>query len=499
MQTTLLNLMADRLSNAFGWMLLHSLWQGLLLGLSVGVTRSVTKNWNATARYNIASGMFTGFLLVCLLTFIWHLNQDTAAASVSASFGVYVIPGYFNSWFAAHENNILLVWLVIFFIRLTQMAVAIWYNRQMLHRRVNLPETQWQQVFQQLCKALNIQRTVTLLESACIKIPVVTGHLKPFVLLPFGLLSSLTADQTEAILLHELAHIRRNDWLVNLFQHIAASIFFFHPAVALVNAWIKEEREHCCDDIAIGQTRNKTSMVEALIHFKEHNLYAVACETAFPGKKNQLLRRVQYIVGHKNTAPNFSVRLFYLTLFVILFAGSAICMMNNGHLKPVKKLTSVNAATPAIIDQPLPINAIPFATKKLKAIRKKAANYIKNEQLEATAREEFAADLQEQAIKDQAVAKINQAQAITDEQRAKNAQAKALLDQQAARLMEEKARQDQQQAKHDQENAMKNQAQAILQQEKAEKDQQQAKADQEHALIDKKEAERPMHKSRPAI
>ena len=152
MQTLLLNLMADKLSNAFCWMLIHSLWQGLLLGLSVGVIRAVTKNWNAAARYNLACSMFTGFLVACLLTFLWHLNQDSTAIPASAELGMYVIPGYFRSWFAVHENIILLVWLVIFCARLVQMAAALWYNRQLLYSQVNLPSMQCQEVFQRLSR-----------------------------------------------------------------------------------------------------------------------------------------------------------------------------------------------------------------------------------------------------------------------------------------------------------------------------------------------------------
>jgi len=491
MQTSLLNLMADRLGNAFCGMLIHSLWQGLLLGLFAGVARAITKKWKAAARYQLACSLFAVFLLVCLLTFFWQWNQNGSAIPASGAFGIQVVTGHFNDWLAAHENKLLLVWLVIFCIRIIQMAVALWYNQQMLYRKASPPNLQWQQVFERLCKILKIERTVTLLESGYMKIPVVTGHLKPFVLVPLGLLSSLTPDQAEAILLHELAHIRRNDWLVNLIQHIAVSIFFFHPAVFLVSAWIKEEREYCCDDIAIGQTSNKAGMVEALIRFKEYNLYASACQTAFPGNKNQLLRRVQYIAGHKNIQPDFSARLFYLTLFAVLFTGTTICMLNKGFQQPATKLTPVSAIIPPVIMQPLPVDAVKTESiKKTKASKKRTGGYKKNELAEAVAREAMNSDYEEQAIKDQQQAKLDQEKSMIDQQQAKKAQVLALDDMLAAKLQQEKAMRDDQQAKTNQQGAE-------LARQKVLQDERRAKADQERVLNQQKEAARMQLKHQP--
>ena len=103
--------------------------------------------------------------------------------------------------------------------------------------------------------------------------PVVIGHLKPVILIPLGCLAGLPADQVEAILLHELAHIRRSDYFVNFLQNITESIFFFNPGLLWISSLIKEERENCCDDIALEQTKNKRGLVQALISFKEQELY----------------------------------------------------------------------------------------------------------------------------------------------------------------------------------------------------------------------------------
>ena len=113
----------------------------------------------------------------------------------------------------------------------------------------------------------------SLLESAIVKVPVVIGLLKPVILLPLGLLSNLPPDQVEAVLLHELAHIRRKDYLVNLLQSFAEVVFFFNPALLWISSLMREERENCCDDVAISHIKNKKQFIHALVAFQEYAMH----------------------------------------------------------------------------------------------------------------------------------------------------------------------------------------------------------------------------------
>jgi hypothetical protein len=116
-----------------------------------------------------------------------------------------------------------------------------------------------------------------------------------------GLLARLSAEQVEAILLHELAHIRRNDYLVNLFQCLVETLFFFNPAILWLSALIREEREYCCDDLAIEQTGSRKQYVETLISFKENVLNCPAYRPAvFPGFSSSLPARVRRIATRQN-------------------------------------------------------------------------------------------------------------------------------------------------------------------------------------------------------
>ena len=113
-------------------------------------------------------------------------------------------------------------------------------------------DDKWRQSLRRLCGQLRIRRPVRLLESALVDVPMVIGWLRPVILLPASALSGLTPQQLEAIIAHELAHIRRHDYLINLLQSLIETLLFYHPAVWWVSRQIRREREHCCDDLAVA-------------------------------------------------------------------------------------------------------------------------------------------------------------------------------------------------------------------------------------------------------
>src|ERR1017187_9214042 len=110
----------------------------------------------------------------------------------------------------------------------------------------------WQGRGERLAARMRVSRPVTLLESCLAEVPVVMGYLRPVILMPVGLMTGLPAEQIEAILLHELAHIRRHDYLVNLLQIVVEGLVFYHPAVWWISSVMRAERENCCDDLVVA-------------------------------------------------------------------------------------------------------------------------------------------------------------------------------------------------------------------------------------------------------
>lgn len=145
-----------------------------------------------------------------------------------------------------------------------------WRFIQRIKRLASAPAVEdWHQPCRQLAARLKISRPVRLLESALIEVPTVIGWLRPMILLPASAFTGLEPAQLEAILAHELAHIRRHDYLVNLIQTALETLLFYHPAVWWVSRQIRDEREHCCDDIAVELCGNRVTYVRALAEMEE--------------------------------------------------------------------------------------------------------------------------------------------------------------------------------------------------------------------------------------
>ena len=120
-----------------------------------------------------------------------------------------------------------------------------------------------------LARRMGLRRAVRIAESTLVRVPMVVGYLRPMILLPASVLTGLTPSQMEAVLAHELAHIRRHDWLVNAVQVMAETLFFFHPAVWWLSHLIRHERELCCDDIALSLIPDKAVFARTLLLLEE--------------------------------------------------------------------------------------------------------------------------------------------------------------------------------------------------------------------------------------
>jgi hypothetical protein len=121
----------------------------------------------------------------------------------------------------------------------------------------------------ELTARLHIRRTIHILETATLQIPAVVGWFDPVVLVPAGILGHLTGDQLRAVLTHELAHLRRYDHLVNLVQCLTEALLFFHPAVWWLSRQIREDREYCCDDVAVEVCGDVLSYARTLQDLEE--------------------------------------------------------------------------------------------------------------------------------------------------------------------------------------------------------------------------------------
>jgi bla regulator protein BlaR1 len=347
-------LISDHIIKALCNTLMHSLWQGILLALITGAIIIFTKKASAAYRYNLLVGSLALFAGGVCFTFILQLQQpqpghastayqvnmtaavpithhaNTAAtAPVAAQIATPVVQQNAKetitetvmSYFNTHYNVIVLIWFLIICAKSVQMAVGLHSVFHLKRTKVFAVGEYWENKLIQLAKQLHINQTIRLLESGIAKVPMVMGHLKPVILIPIGLINSLTVDEVEAILIHELAHIRRRDYLVNLLQSFMEIVFFFNPAVLWISQLIKTERENCCDDLALSQINNKENYIRALVSCVEYQEIGPAYAMAFPGGKNTLLARVKRMIGNRNHSLNMFEKTMLAVCLVVLGLG----------------------------------------------------------------------------------------------------------------------------------------------------------------------------------
>ncbi|HZY36998.1 MAG TPA: M56 family metallopeptidase [Mucilaginibacter sp.] len=372
--STVNTLISDHILKALCNTLLHSLWQGILLAVITGAIIIFTKKAKATYRHNLLVGALTLFAFGVAITFIWQLQNRPVNSitrlgnpTITPTVGAYTTGTYSSSavspgakaadsiapqaktsgitetvinYFSTHYNIIVLIWFLIICAKSVQMAVGLHSVFHLKRTKVFAVSKDWEGRLLQLADQLHIRQTIRLLESGIAKVPMVIGHLKPVILIPIGLISSLSADEVEAILIHELAHIRRRDYLVNLLQSFMEIIFFFNPAVLWTSQLIKTERENCCDDLAIAQSRNKQKYIRALLSCEEYKAAGPNYAMAFPGSKNTLLDRVKRMVGNRNHSLNVLEKTVLAVCLVVLGLGVSAFTAREPIEKVIRKVVA---------------------------------------------------------------------------------------------------------------------------------------------------------------
>ena len=336
-----MNAMIDRL----GWMLVHSLWEDVVIWLLLQLVLVFLHKKSAQARYLAACVALVAMVLLPWMTFgsmdlsarlqtshrssmpaVTNVeNSPTSAmattfpnaaanspAKISSDTQIPSTPQ--KSVLDSFLPGLVMAWIL----GVAIFACRLWLSWRSVRRLacLSLPplSSAWQQRLEALCRTAAVRRVVRAGETAAVSIPLVVGWLRPVILLPLGVLAQLPAGQVEAVLLHELAHIRRHDFLVNLLQSIVETLFFYHPAVRSISRRIREERERICDDLSVEWCRNPIVYAEALTTFEEFRRHSLALAVTGEG---DLLPRVRRIVlgiePQQRTASLFAVAGFLAT------------------------------------------------------------------------------------------------------------------------------------------------------------------------------------------
>ena len=375
-------LLAKPIFQALGWALVHFIWQGAVVAALYAMTSLFLRRRAANVRYGVACAALALMVMLPPATmFVMsgasirpsydkaESNAVTRATEKKSRRGLELTAqtepseqitarssGAFEPLLSAAPVS-LRQWASERFASFLPWFVAAWFAGVLLlsarflgglivaerlkHREANPLLEQWQGKLSTLARQLRVSRPVRLCESVLVEVPTVIGWMRPVILVPASALTGLSHEQLEALLAHELAHIRRYDYLINLLQTAVETLLFYHPAVWWVSGQIRQEREHCCDDLAVATCGSVLVYARALAGLEQ--LRSVAPQLAVAANGGSLLHRIQRLIG----SPARRSHRFESGLAGVIALATAFCMLAGAETTILSRSIPVDDAQDA--------------------------------------------------------------------------------------------------------------------------------------------------------
>src|SRR5689334_9106010 len=384
-------LLTKPLLQALGWALVHFVWQGALVALLYAGLATLLRRRAASLRYGVACAAMLLMLVLPVATVFIVERSSPLAASKSAgraarpqgapsivdnhqralanesaplrmsAYASQSVPAAqsqpeieasadsaspaFPSWAKEHITGLIPCLVALWFVGVLFLSLrflgGLFVARRLKQMQTGALLEQWQARLAGLCEQLRVSRPVQLCESMLVEVPTVIGWLRPVILMPVSALTGLSPAQLEALLAHELGHIKRYDYLVNLLQTAVETLLFYHPAVWWLSSQIRQEREHCCDDLAVETCGNVLMYARALAELEQ--LRGLAPHLAVAASGGVLLRRIQRLVGNparpSHRFESWLAGVIALATVCCLLAGAQTALLS-GEVKSVAADTS---------------------------------------------------------------------------------------------------------------------------------------------------------------
>ena len=333
-----------------GWVLVHFLWQGVGIGLLLGMLLRLLNKASSHLRYLVICGALLACGTAPAITWAVLVRQDAPSrfsreplenlatrSPITLKPPVAVLPeaaGNSGSSSWRDKGLQMLDPLLPYAVSLWSAGVLVlvfrlalgWTQLQRIRRSgTAIPDPAWETRFRQLAGRMRVSAPVQLLKSALVEVPTLIGWLQPVILLPASVFTGLTPGQLEAILAHELAHVRRCDYLVNLLQTAIETILFYHPAVWWISRKLREERENCCDDIAVETTYDRAIYASALATLEENRPFPSSLALAASG--GTLLARIRRIADVDSRKSSLAP-----VIAAVLIVGSLAALLGGGRV-----------------------------------------------------------------------------------------------------------------------------------------------------------------------
>ncbi len=350
------------LAYALAMAILHSLWIGLAIGLFLLACLIILKKSPAKVKYIFAYVSMVIMFALFIGSFVQYYDHPNVENSNSKNM-VYEAPitnqqtltsqeittskytinkvnidtfGFSLPENSRYANTISLVWIFGVFFLIVKILSEYWLAQRLRKHSTNKYTNRLNEKANRLKQKIGLKKELKVFLSSKILSPITMGFLRPAVIIPSSLLSGLTHEQMEAILLHELAHIKRHDYLLNIFQRVIEIFLFYHPVTWVLSSYISGQREKCCDDMVVKNSKDPIEYAYALTFIQKQKFITKTNLTmALSGHKKHLLSRIKRLI--ENPTPkrlhkaNFGVITIIGIIMLSLFVSAGDVSTGNSN------------------------------------------------------------------------------------------------------------------------------------------------------------------------
>ncbi len=326
--------------SALAWSLLHSMWQLLLIGLLWKLSMLTMRKSHSIIRYRASLLFMLAIPLSFVLTFarqyqvyasarqIVSVEFDTSAWIAAMGGKAYYIIDKHQPGFLDRVDAFLplIFWLYIggIVIFTAHTLLSYLHVHRLKTHNVKAPGREWQERIQRLSETVKCNSKIPVRISSSITVPMVLGLIKPVVLMPSAVFFSMDAEQLEAIIMHELYHIKRMDHYVNALQNLLEILFFYHPITWMISRVIRKLREECVDEWVVSRTNSPVVYAQALVNIEQRRgKGALQPALAATNSKNHLLTRIKNFMTMKTRPINAGQKLSAIIAAVLALASIA--------------------------------------------------------------------------------------------------------------------------------------------------------------------------------
>jgi beta-lactamase regulating signal transducer with metallopeptidase domain len=399
---TLHDFLRQPIIERLGWTLLHFVWQGAAIATMYGIALVAQRRHSAAARYLAGCLAMLLMILAPIATFLLiSISPPGIPARSQAALATMAMPKIDNAASSLAQTaappfeqavspsgshkivqtlsarldpllpGVVGCWILGVFL-LSLQLLGGWKRAQRMKRSgVSLSDALWTERLAELVRRMELSCPVHLLQSTLIEAPIVLGWLRPAILLPASVFCNLSPQQLDAILAHELAHIRRHDYVVNLFQTLVETLLFYHPAVWWISRRVRQERENCCDDVAVAVYGDRIAYARALAALEE--LRGASPQFALAARGGSLLARVRRLVAFPNTDARRStwwpVGMLIASVMAAVIVSACLASTNRPATVAKTQLSQSAIATNMLAIRVVDPDGKPIRVKEVESIR----------------------------------------------------------------------------------------------------------------------------------